>query len=364
MPLRIWISSFFFVIYIPLCSQARERREFYNGVRALGMGDVSVVTVNDETALILNPAALGKLRDFYGTIIDPELEVGSRVIDMNRASSISQFTKINSVVPSLLVSPNTWYHYRMQFFPSFVARNFGIGITSNTTMSGQALSPTQVDLFYRNDLSLLLGYNLRLWGGRVKIGFNGKLTSRIELNEATLDPTQSLDDGALGTAGLLREGTGLGADAGIILTAPWTMLPTIGAVLRDVGGTAFDKTSGQRLAAATARPDRVAQDLDVAVSISPIHQNNMRSVWSFEYRGLLTAKDEADKAKLIHFGTEFNFSDILFVRAGYNQRYWTAGIELSSERFQLQIATYGEEVGTQDTTKEDRRVVAKASFRF
>ena len=68
--------------------------------------------------------------------------------------------------------------------------------------------------------------------------------------------------------------------------------------------------------------------------------------------------------KLIHAGMEFNFGDVFFMRAGYNQRYWTAGLELASEHFQYQLASYGEEVGTKDTPKEDRRYVFKFAFRF
>jgi hypothetical protein len=47
-----------------------------------------------------------------------------------------------------------------------------------------------------------------------------------------------------------------------------------------------------------------------------------------------------------------------------NQGYWTAGLELAVYNYQMQFATYGEEIGTKDTTKEDRRYVAKFSWRF
>ena len=55
--------------------QARERYEFYNGVRQEGMGGASIGVVNDETSLMSNPANLGKLRDSYLTLVDPELTV-------------------------------------------------------------------------------------------------------------------------------------------------------------------------------------------------------------------------------------------------------------------------------------------------
>lgn len=344
---------------------AYERREFYNGVRGLGMGDTSVATVNDETALALNPAALGRLRDFYGTMIDPEIDASNRVPDLYRAKSISRPFTASSVVPSLLQSLNQYYHLKMQIMPSFVARNFGIGLLGNYTFDGEAKSPTSVDVYSRDDLGLLLGYNARLWGGRIKLGVTGKVISRIEMNEVGLDPTtQAMDNPSLAAAGLLKEGVGVGADVGLLLTAPWTWLPTLGAVVRDVGNTSYDKMSGLRLKDATERPAMSKQDLDVGFSVSPIHRNNVRSMWTIEYRGLLTASDETDKAKLMHFGTEVNFGDVFFLRAGYNQRYWTAGAELASERFQMQIASYGEEIGDATTPREDRRTVLKLALRF
>jgi hypothetical protein len=47
-----------------------------------------------------------------------------------------------------------------------------------------------------------------------------------------------------------------------------------------------------------------------------------------------------------------------------NQRYWTAGLELASERFQLQFASYGEDIGPSGAPKEDRRWVGKMAIRF
>lgn len=367
MRIRIFTAPALAVVFmmISVAGFARERQEFYNGIRGLGMGDASVATVNDETAMLINPAALGRLRDFYGTILDPELEIGAKSLDIQRADAFSQPTKIDDVVPSMITSAGTYYRARTNLFPSFVAKNFGLGLLISSTLAGVATGSTNVDLFYRNDMALLLGYNLRLWDGRIKIGFTGKVVSRIELNEANFNPAaQNLDEPTLASAGLLKEGTGVGGDVGLLLTAPWTYLPTLGVAVHDVGNTAYTNTLYSRLSSATTKPDISKQDADVAISVSPIHQNNLRSVWTIQYNSLLTASSETDKAKLIHFGTEFNFGDVFFLRAGYNQRYWTAGAELSSERFQFQMATYGEEVGTSTATVEDRRYVLKFAFRF
>jgi hypothetical protein len=352
-------SSFF-----PLPSEAKEIREFYNTIRNLSMGGTSVVTTNDETALAVNPAGLGKLRDMYGTTIDPEIEVSKNYDVAYRQKAFTEPLDLPSVSASLLENPDLYYHARAQLFPSFVAKNFGIGILARRTLDAKVNTAlTEMETFYRDDLAVVLGYNFRLWGGRLKFGFNGKLISRIEIDEAALDPNGDLTLSNLADTGVAKEGVGIGFDTGLILTAPWRYLPSVGAVVRDVGGTSFDKSYNNRLQTQT-RPNTVTQDMDVGVSISPILNNRTRSVFSLEYRNVLTAKDVDDPQKLYHAGAEVNFSDIFFVRAGYHQRYWTAGLELASERFQFQMGSYGEEVGTAALPKEDRRYVLKFAFRF
>src|SRR5205085_397590 len=74
--LSMRISLLIAALFVSANSFAGERYHFYNGVRQMGMGGASVATVNDETALIANPAALGKLRDYFVTVFDPDLDVG------------------------------------------------------------------------------------------------------------------------------------------------------------------------------------------------------------------------------------------------------------------------------------------------
>lgn len=339
--------------------RAAERREFYNSIRCQGMGGACIAVTNDETALLINPAALGRLRDFYGTFFDPEFETGYHTQSMYSASSFSNPFSIDDLKGALDQERGKYYHSKGQVFPSIVGRNFGIGLYGNYILDAQMSDDgTVLDAYYRNDMALVLGFNFKFWGGRAKLGFNTKLISRIEVANNNLDPNGSLALDQIGT-----EGVGLSTDVGLIIAAPWKWLPTVSAVLRDVGGTSFDKSSGLRLETSD-RPNLVQQDLDVAMALFPIHSRYVRSSWTLEYRGLLTAHEEEDKAKLIHAGMEFNIRDLFFMRAGYHQRYWTAGFEIASEYFQWQFATYGEEIGTQASPREDRRYAFKFAYRF
>lgn len=345
-------------------AQFNERREFYKGLRYQAMGGAMVAVANDETALLANPAGLGRLRDVYGTFIDPELEMSQTAINAYNRKAFTEPLNLKDISDSMLAQQGDTYTARQQIMPSFVAKNFGIAILKKTDLQVRANSDTSVDAFYRDDVGVLLGYNLRLFEGRIKIGVTGKLISRNEVDQVALDPTtQSLSLKSLATAGLATSGMGFGFDTGIILTAPWTWLPTIAAVYRDVGGMSFTQDSLLPLDGA-GEPSSVESDLDVGVSLFPIHSSNVRSTIALEYRGIMTQSDQEDKAKLIYAGYEANYNDFMFFRAGYHQRYWTAGFEIASERAQFQFSSYGEEIGTSTNPKEDRRWAIKLVYRF
>lgn len=354
------------ILTSPFTLKAQEVREFYTGIRGLGMGGAGIATVNDETALLINPAGLGKLRDSYGTIIDPELDLSNNSDEIYKGKAFSDPFSMKAVGLAAVAKPDFYYHARGQIFPSFVVKNFGIGIFAQKTLN-TIYVPTAgaLDMFYRDDFGLAVGYNFRFWGGRIKFGVNGKLISRIELDERTLsaDPETNLDQADLISNNYLKEGVGTSFDAALILAAPWTFLPTAAAVVRDVGGTTFDKIQNQRLNA-NARPTAQRQDMDVALALFPIHTNHTRSAWTVEYKKLLTNGSDPDKTRYMHGGFELNVSDIFFLRAGYHQKYWTAGIEISSEHLQFQVASYGEDVFIANEYREDRRYAAKFAFRF
>ncbi len=323
------------------------------------MGGASIAITSDETSLYRNPANLGSIRDFYGTVFDPEVEGSSNFVSQVTAKSLGKAFDIPEVITVLSPNPNTYYHAKAQLTPSLITRNFGIGLFYKNEMNA-IMNPavTHLDLKYQNDAGIVVGGSLRLFDGRIKIGGSAKMISRIEVNNAALPIAGPTDLSTVGS-----EGTAFAFDGGLLIQVPWTYIPTLGVVVRDVGGTKFDKNDGLRMKT-SSRPATVAQSVDAAVGLFPIHGNQLRSVWTLEYSDVTNSRNDTDSAKRIHAGIELNVRDLFFVRAGYNQRYWTAGFELASERFQWQVASYGEEIGTEQSPKEDRRLSTKISLRF
>ena len=68
--------------------------------------------------------------------------------------------------------------------------------------------------------------------------------------------------------------------------------------------------------------------------------------------------------KTLHVGTELMLGKPLSLQFGINQGWLTGGITLRLWAFQLQLATYAQELGTTAGSNGDRRYVAKLAFEF
>ncbi len=348
---------------------AAEVFEMYNGIRQLGMGGASIAIVNDETSIIANPAGLGKVRDMFLTVADPELEASTNGSAVINAGNLVGVTEPQGMLDILKEHQDRYLYVKGQILPSLVVPNFGVGLFGKIEVAAEVVSgtPDQYYLHYTNDLGPVVAYNFRIWDGRIKLGVNGKVINRVEINRDDLDVTR-LD---YSKGELVQEGVGFSSDVGLILSAPWAWIPTLAVVVRDLGGTNYTLSNGI-FHNATERPASVLQTMDAAIALFPIISNRTRSSFTLEYRDVLTASQETDHYRRAHLGLEVNFGDLLFVRAGMNGRYWTAGVEFALERVQFQAASYGEEIGTaadpvantQTQPREDRRVMAKFVFRF
>lgn len=340
-------------------SQGQEVHTFYSGVRGLGMGGAQVATVDDETALLVNPANLAKLRDFYGTVFDPELDASDR---LNNIYTVAPFTgpyDLPQVAVSLSKNKDVYFHHRSQFFPSFVVKNFGIGFLYKQQVD-MIMNPagTQINTYYTQDEGIFLGYSFRFFDGRIKLGFLGKAYDRVQV----INPTAAYP-GNYNLQAIASEGAAVGGDIGLTLAAPWTFLPTLSVVARDVGSTQF--TSGKNVVMTTTGiPAPVTQDYDVGLAIFPIFNNSVRSTWTIEAQQILAASTSLDQYRYLHGGWELNVKDKFFFRVGMNGHWWTSGLELDVGALQFQFATYGQDVGTGATLREDRRFTGKLAFRF
>lgn len=354
--IRLLIATLLLIV----STQTLAAFEFYRGVRQMGMGGASIAVVNDETSVLSNPNGLGRLRDSFYTLFDPELTTGDD--DYNTLIGTAGFGSVNpeKVYNQLGDEVDNPYYFKAQMFPSIVVPNFGFGILGRYEVLAKRNSDGTLDYKYQNDYSANLGTNLSFWGGRVKLGFAGRLINRVEY-EGNRDPAvESLSFNSFST-----EGMALAADIGLTLAAPWKYIPTFSLLVRDVGGTSFtfsDGVFGKN--SSRGVPQMQQQSIDAAVALFPIYGKYSRGVFTVEYTGVDDTANVDDHMDRLHIGTEVNLWDAYFLRVGYHANDWTAGFEYATGLMQWQFATYSEEIGIGTYTDRDRRAIFKMVLRF
>lgn len=323
----------------------------------MGMGGAAVAVVNDETALLLNPTGLGRLREPYVTLIDPEITT-----NMDSVGSVQSLgmdaAQVDKVYEELAGRLDTDYFFRAQIFPSFATRNYGIGFLGKTEMLARRNSSDQsLRLMYTSDMAGAMGYNHSFFGGQIKVGVAGRYIDRVEYN-GVVDPTTQGTE----IKNFASSGTGIAGDVAVSLSSPTAWLPTLSVIAKDVGDTSFTLGKGMRDDyLGEGHPAKIPMTVDVAAAVFPIWSNSSRGTFTVEYDDVTT---DGDTEKKLHAGLEVNMADRFFFRGGMNKGYLTAGFEFATSNMQIQLAYYGEEIGTDEDPVQDDRVALKFALRF
>lgn len=353
-------KSLFFILILILSGPAFAIQEFYQGVRQMGMGGAAIAVVNDETSLLLNPIGLGRLREPYITLIDPEVTTNTN--SMKTMQNLSgNATELQDLYNELANQQDKQFYGKAQIFPSFANRNYGFGFLGKYEMTATRHSDTALlDVDYVSDWAGVMGANYSFGGGILKIGANGKAIDRVQYKKTGINPaTDDMDLQSVAT-----EGFGVGVDVGMSISSPTDWLPTIAVQAKDVGGTSFTLGNGFRDYPNATDPDAIPMTVDVALAIFPILNNYTRSTLTVELDDVNGHYENLSTVQKLHVGGEINLLDQLFFRAGYNRGYVTGGFEWAFRNFQLQAAYYNEEIGDEDNPLRDERVSLKLAIRF
>ncbi|CAM6001622.1 unnamed protein product [Sphagnum balticum] len=317
-----------------------EYYPFFHGVRADGMGGAAAAVVDDETALFLNPAGLGKLRGPYLTPLNLQIESNfeTQSLLLSNSGDLNFATNPQGLLNAAQKAPDQHLHAEAQTMPAFVTTNFGIALYDRYSSDSMLTSATNTyHLDYFNDVGATIGYSFRLFDGILKIGVAGKVIDRTYVSQDFSSTTTNLS-----LSSIASEGTGVGWDGSAMLTLPWRYLPTLTAVFHDVGGTKFTLNNGYFYKTGTTPPVQ-PQEVDVAAALFPIVGKHTRTSFTVEIQNLANLCT-ADPLWNFHAGAEINFGDVFFIRGGLNEHYWTAGLEFDILHNQIQLASYGEDI--------------------
>lgn len=113
-------------------------------------------------------------------------------------------------------------------------------------------------------------------------------------------------------------------------------------------------------------PEHLERVFDIGLQYKIINWEDFKIRLVLDARNL--GHPEITEQKALHAGVEFDYSPSGYfktqLRAGMNQSYFTAGATLLLGILNIDVVTYGEEVGTPSHKMESRVNAAKVSFNF
>lgn len=358
----------------------------YQSIRAMGMGDAFIANANDYSALFYNPAALA-IRD--SGQINMSIEAGASanypaffkdVDALQKRSYESESEKFNAYGEFLQKYYGKTFFVRTGLLEAIWVRpGWSIGLlpldlTLEYQIHNQAAPALDVQTYVDSTLAYGFGHELRGWvPGRLSWGTTLKFVNRAFASRQ-VNALDLVADSKTIKKEDLRDGYTLDADVGLLYSPLiagegfWSIFqlakPTFGAVVRNVADYGFGKTFRLFNKEKVDPPEKLHRVLDLGAKYE------YPSVWIFGGRGEVDFRDlghpNYSLRKSFHLGFEFDWTVTSWwkgsYRIGVNQGYPTVGLSALLFIFNLDLASYGEDVGSYEHPQENRVYMVKMNL--
>jgi hypothetical protein len=338
------------------------------------MGNAYVAVVDDHSALFYNPAALAQRTD---TQLRLFLRAGADADVIHFYNQIQGANndpqKINNVIEQneqdhlyfraptiggVLVRP----HWGLAIIPADFDVDFALHRTVAAGVFVNAYLDTTLAWGYGNFVKVPVLQNPIALGATVEFLHRAYYSDVIQSAQlATNQPLVSFANAEEG-------GTvdfAVGALYNVKVAPDAKFKSAFGMMVRNVIDDGFP-IKMQYINPHASSPPRLQRRLDVGTKIG------LPNFWVFDPKFALDIRDIGYSTwtpmKGLHAGAELYWKMYNWWKGhwsvGINQGYWTAGFGARMAIFQLDIASWGEEVGTTDAKHESRRYILEASLDF
>lgn len=358
----------------------------YESIRALGMGNAGVAAVNDYTALFMNPAALARREDGQ---LNLSIDLGATPGVMDTQKKIEDAQKIKDETKkteALLEAIQDSYgeNYGLRLTPMagvYVGKDWGMAFIpldlSLTFSMHNQFGPSLNTVMYA-DTTLAFGIADDMqWGqhGRLSLGTTFKAINRGYFSKSA-NVFELAGDSKVVSDADLTEGATLDADVGALYTPVlptegfFSVIrlakPTFGVVVRNILDYGFTSDMNVFNKKEHGKPEKLFRRIDIG------SKWEYPELWLFSGRGVLDFRDllhpNITFKKSLHIGFEFDWRVASWwkgnYRIGLNQGYATLGASALLGIFNLDLVTYGEEVGTPQYPTQNRLYMAKLNLDF
>lgn len=395
-------------------SLAEELPEIYYPTRPLGMGGAFTSLANDQNAVWTNPAGIAKTRKprsqgkinllsipNLGVGINPEGRTSFSTLKSSGGQGDSQSVAESiktaadatgsgndkpvwanaSVAPLAYLASGSYASSVIGFYTNNKIRLFPENDSSGLLQT-QLISDTGLvaGFAYGTPLNFLsLGMQVR---PMVRYAFDDKIPA-----DQLLDSSQMAKRVSQGA----NTGSGAGVDAGLIITIPDFWFPSFGLAIFNLPTGCVENylnpfsevrqtICGTKFSGTVHNPESLylidPTDIRMGFSITPRLSNKFALRLAADLHHLYVGSGDVfyglpgvEPIKLVHFGLEFFVGNPLLMpplafRIGFNQGFITAGFTVRMGFLSIEFASFGEDISSSSTSREDRRLLLSLSAEY
>lgn len=388
---------YFFVSFMFLgifAAQAQEGihtriHHHYQSIRALGMGDAFTAASDDYAAIFYNPAFLARREEFQVNMamgIAGSKSFSDFNTDASEAGKVTGTEEQKFTAYANLLQKYYGKNFMLRaslFEGAFVRHKYGFALlpadlTIEYKIHNQAAPALNARLFADSTAAFAYGDDIHgVLPGRFSWGTTLKFVNRVYLNKQVNAANLAADSKTFSKEEL-REGYGIDGDVGFLYTPAipgdgmWSVFklakPAFSLVGRNLAESGFKSNLKlvNKDAESMEAPEKNYRVFDVGTKWE------YPEVLLFRGRGTMDMRDighpNFSVRKGFHLGFEFDWRVTSLwkgaYRIGVNQNYPTLGASAQLLWFNLDVATWGEDVGTYDQPKENRMYAAKFNMVF
>jgi len=346
----------------------------YTSTRAMGMGNAFVAVVDDHSSLFYNPAALAlrkdtQLRFFVRAGLDPNFLDFTDEVD----AAGDDEAKLNAAMEKQY---GEHLYFRVPTVGAIIARpKWSMAIIPADVSTDLSFQRSVISSVFVNsyiDTTIAYGrattWKVPKLKNRLAFGWSAKLLHRAYYSDI-IQAAQLANDEDIVNIDRAAEGVTLDADIGFLYSVKrskgkWFQ-PTFGLAVRNLFDYGFP-TNFAVFNDDPKEPPKLERRIDVGTKFA------LPNFWVFEPKFALDIRDIGHSnwtwLKGFHTGAEMYWKMRNWWKGhwsvGVNQGYWSAGFGARLAIFQIDLASWGEEVGTVDTKRESRRYMLEMSLDF
>ena len=388
-------------------ASAEEVPVHFTPVAAMGMGGAYTAVAHDDEAVWTNPAGIARSRKARSRSSVHVAKFPNIIAGVNSESRAfykglkgSQDENVEGLIAEADGIGDKPFWVRAAMFPVFIfdpsGRNVptAVGAYTNTTVKAlvDKNSPSDARLSAISDVGVTFGSAFTTDSNRFSFGFQARPVYRYAY-EGVVPSSDLVKTSAM--KGYLKDGankaTGFGLDAGVLMTLADFWFPTLGiAILNLPTGCQDDylnpfseerqKICGNLFRGDLGNPDALSRvdptDVRVGIAISPRLSRELSLRFALDVHhihvpagGAYYGVPSIDPGKMLHAGVEFFIGNPLeqspfSIRMGTNQGFVAFGLALNMGLLSLDISTWGQDISSSVSKREDRRTLVGLTSTF